>query len=60
MNEKKAPTAEEVKAIVRAYFDAAMPGWTSASVAGLLKDEGSGLCERLIVLPAHASSGAAS
>lgn len=55
----RAPTAEEVKALVRAYFNANVPGWKSASVAALLADESGGQCERLLVLPTHSASAAA-
>lgn len=58
--EDKPPTAEEVKALVRAYFNANVPGWKSASVAALLNDGNGGQCERLLVLPAQSSSGMAS
>jgi hypothetical protein len=58
-NQPKPPTAEELKALVRAYFDANVPGWSSASVAALRADESGGQCERLLILPAQSDSAAA-
>lgn len=53
MNESqpKVPTAEELKAMVRAYCDAHLPGWECAGVDIRVGPLAAGKEESLLVLP---------